>query len=129
MNTIRNKTAVKVLACYIAAALFVIATVEKSFAGFSPSRIIQFSSAEREADLEKVRSALETKVVAEKLKQLGFSKDEIQGRLGQLSDQQLHKLAVRAEELKVGGDAGGVIIAVLVIAILVVLFVYIFKRV
>lgn len=129
MNKIRNKTVVKLLACYIAAALFVIGTVEKSFAGFSPSRLMQISSAEREADLEKVRSALETKVVAEKLNQLGFSKDEIQGRLGQLNDQQLHKLAVRGEELKVGGDAGGVIIAVLVIAILVVLFLYIFKRV
>ena len=38
---------------------------------------------------------LETNVVSERLRQLGFDKDEIKTRLGRLSDQQLHKIALK----------------------------------
>jgi hypothetical protein len=130
MKRSKKSMAVRVLACYLVAALFVIGIAERSFAGYSPSEIIKLSPEERVTDLAKVRTALETKMVSEKLKQMGFSNEEIQGRLGQLSDAQLHKLAQKADEMRVGGDSGlGIVIAVLVIAILVVLFVYLFKRV
>jgi hypothetical protein len=107
----------------------VIGFAEKTYAGFSPSEVMSLSPIERTADLQKIRVALETRVVTEKLTQLGFNKDEVQSRLDQLSDQQLHKVALKADQLKVGGDGGGFIIAVLVIGILVLLFVYLFKRV
>ena len=68
-------------------------------------------------------------MVSERLRQLGFTQEEIQARLGQLSDQQIHQLALNLDEVKVGGDGLGVVIAVLVIAILVVLFVFLLKRV
>ena len=77
----------------------------------------------READLEKVRQVLETRIVRERLEALGFGQDEIQERLDALNDEQLHQLAVQIDDLKVGGDALGIIIALLVIAILVVLFI------
>jgi hypothetical protein len=129
MSRIKNKTIVKALCCYLVVAIFVIGIAEKTYAGFSPSEVLNLSPLERTADLQKVRTVLETKVVSEKLTQLGFNKDEIQSRLGQLSDQQLHKVALKADQLKAGGDAGGFIIAVLIIGILVLLFVYLFKRV
>ncbi len=109
--------------------MLVIGMVERSYAGYSPSEIIKLSPEERVTDLAKVRTALETKLVSQKLEQLGFSSEEIQSRLGQLSDSQLHKLAQKSDELRVGGDGLGLVIAVLVIAVLVVLFLYIFKRV
>ncbi len=129
MNRMKSKTVVKVLCCYLAVALFVIGFAEKSYAGLSPSEVMTLSPLERTVDLQKVQAVLETKVVSQKLAQLGFSKDEIQSRLGQLSDQQLHKVAVKADELRVAADAGGVIVAVLVIAILVVLFLFLFRRI
>ncbi len=129
MKRSKKKVAVKILACYLVAALFIIGIAERSFAGYSPSEIIKLSPEERMTDLAKVRTALETKMVSQKLKQLGFSSEEIQSRLGQLSDSQLHKLAVKADEMRVGGDGLGVVIAVLAIAILVVLFLYVFRRV
>lgn len=129
MNRMKNRTIVKVLCCYLVVALFVIGFAEKTYAGFSASEVMNLSPIERTADLQKIRTALETKVVSEKLAQLGFNKDEIQSRLDQLSDQQLHRVALKADQLKVGGDAGGIIIAVLVIGILVLLFVYLFRRV
>ena len=128
MNRMKNKTVVKALCCYLAVALLVIGIAEKSYAGFSPSEVMNLSPFERTVDLKKIQTALETKVVSEKLTQLGFNKDEIQSRLHQLSDQQLHKVALQFDQLKVGGD-GGIVIAILVIAILVVLFVFLARRV
>ena len=129
MNRMKHRTVAKALCCYLAVALLVIGIAEKSYGGFSPSEVMNLSPLERAVDLKKIQAALETKVVSEKLTQLGFNKDEIQSRLDQLSDQQLHKVALKVDQLKTGGDAGGFIIAVLVIAILVVLFIYLARRV
>ena len=129
MNRKKHRMVVKVLACYLAVALFVIGIAEKTYAGLSPSEVMNLSPFERSVDLKKIQSALETKVVSEKLTQLGFNKEEIQTRLNQLSDQQLHKVALKVDELKVGGDGAlGLLIAVLVIAILVLIFVYLLKK-
>ena len=124
-----KRMSVKMMACYLIAALFIMGIAERSFAGYSPSEMIRLTPEERVADMTKVRQALETKMVSQKLTQLGFSSEEVKARLGQLSDSQLHKLAMKADEIRVGGDGLGVVIAVLVIAILVVLFVYVFRRV
>jgi len=64
------------------------------------------------------------KKVGERLKELGLSPDEIQARLSQLSDPQIHQLAMQINKLKVGADDGlGIVIGLLVIAILVVILV------
>lgn len=41
-----------------------------------------------------------------------------------MNDQQIHQMAQKLDDLKVGGNTGEVIIALLVIAILVVILVY-----
>ena len=105
---------------YLVAAMFMIGIAPKTEAGFSPSTMRDAGS-NREADLTKVRQIIETKMVRERLEQLGFAQDEIMSRLSRLSDQQLHQVAQNLDDIKVGGDALGVIIALLVIAILVVL--------
>jgi hypothetical protein len=64
---------------------------------------------------------LESRLVSQRLSDLGFSQGEISSRLNQLSDEQIHYFASHLESLQTGGDAGlGIIIALLVIAILVV---------
>ncbi len=78
----------------------------------------------READMKAIQGALETKMVRERLKTLGLSDAEIEGRLSQLSDEQIHKLAKDIDTLSAGGDVGGILIVVL----LVVLIVYLVKR-
>jgi len=60
-------------------------------------------------------------MVSERLKDLGFTRDEIQSRLNLLDDQQIHQMAVKVEELQVGGDGAGVVIALLVIVILAII--------
>jgi hypothetical protein len=74
----------------------------------------------RGADLKNSES-LEMKAVSERLSQFGLTQDEIQQRFAQLSDQQVHQIALQLDDLKIGqSDAIGFIIALLVIAILVI---------
>lgn len=84
----------------------------------------------READELKVRRALENKLVASKLMGYGLTKDEVSAKLSTMTDEQVHQMASLADKVPAGGDAGlGIIIAILVVIALVLLIVYLFKRV
>ena len=114
---------------YLVMAMVVIGITPPVYAGFSPSEVIGLSPAERSADLQKVQKFLEMKMARERLREFGYSSEEIQSRLGQLDDPQLHQLALRVDDLTVAGDEGlGIIIALLVIAILVVILVYLLQH-
>ena len=119
----------KAVTCYLIVAMFVIGITPQAFAGLSPSEVIGLSSAERSADLQKVQKFLEMKMARERLREFGYSSEEIQSRLGQLDGPQIHQLALRVDDLAVAGDEGlGIIIALLVIAILVVILVYLLQH-
>jgi len=111
----------KQVSWYLILAMFLIGIAPKVDAGIAPSELVAMSQSDRAADMEKVRQAIETKMVGERLGKLGLTQDEIQKRLHSLSDQQLHQLALQIDDLKVGkSDVLGVVIALLLIAILVV---------
>jgi hypothetical protein len=114
----------KAIACYMVMAIVVIGLAQKVYAGFSSSEMVGVPSFDRAADLETIRKVLEVKIIREKLKDLGLTPDETQKRLDQLSDSQIHQLALQIEDLQVGGDGLGVVIALLIIAILVVILIY-----
>lgn len=110
----------KHVAWYLVVALFMISIVPRVEAGFAPSEIIDLKPEDRGANIDKIQSVLETKAVRERLSQFGLNQDEIAERLSQLSDKQIHQLALQLDDLRVGQDAAGVIIAVLVIIILII---------
>jgi hypothetical protein len=110
----------KHVAWYLVVAMVIISIAPRVEAGFAPSEVIDMKQVDRTAELEKIQSILETKAVRERLAQFGLSHDEITERLSQLSDEQIHQLALQLDDLRVGQDAAGVIIAVLVIIILVI---------
>ena len=108
---------------YLVMAMFVIGIIPKVYAGFSPSEAIDLSQ-DQSSDLKKVQKFLEMKMVRERLKEYGFTQEEIQLRMGQLSDQQMHQLALKIDDLRVAADDGlGIIVALLVIAILIVILI------
>lgn len=74
----------------------------------------------REQELSKVRRALESKELQEKLKSYGLTKEEVEQKLSQLSDEQVHMLAKASDKVLAGGDAISVAIGILIIAILLV---------
>jgi hypothetical protein len=106
---------------YLVIAMFIIGIAPRVDAGLAPSEIIALTQVDRTADLGKIQKVLETRAISERLAQFGLTQDEIQKRLTQLSDQQIHETALQLDDLKIGQDALGVIIALLLIAILVVL--------
>lgn len=75
----------------------------------------------RTASLEKIQSVLQSKLIAQRLEDLGLTPAEIQLRLGQLTDQQIHQVATKLDSLQPGGGGLGIIVVLLVIAILVVI--------
>ena len=119
-----KKTFMNHVTWYLVVAMFVIGITPRVYAGFSPSEVVGVSPIDRGSDLGKIQNAIETKMIGERLKQFGLTPDEIQKKLSQLSDQQIHQLALQLDELKVGGDAGwtvlGIIIVLAAIAVLVI---------
>jgi len=105
-------------------AMFIIGITPRVYAGFSPSEAMTVAQFDRTADLQKIQKALELKMISERLRQLGFTEEGIQQRLNQLSNEQIHRLALKLDELKVGGNGAEVVISLLVIAILVVILIY-----
>jgi hypothetical protein len=115
----------KSLCWYLVSAMFVIGITPRVYAEFSPSELIGLSPVDRASDLQKIQKVIEMKMVAERLKQLGFSPEEILAKVGQLSDAQIHQLAQKLDDLKVGGDGGwAVLVAIIVIAAIIVLVIY-----
>lgn len=72
-------------------------------------------------DLGTIQSALENKLVQEKLEAYGLSADEVQAKLASMSAEQIHVLAQASQDVLAGGDGVGFVIGVLLIIILVII--------
>jgi hypothetical protein len=102
---------------YLVVAMCALGFVPRVEAGFSPSAVNALDQMGRQADLVKIQKILELKMVKERLEKLGFTTDEIQMKLSNLSDDQIHQLASNLDGLKVGGDGGWIIVVLLLIII------------
>lgn len=107
----------KAVAVYLTVALFAIGMVPRVEAGFIPSQPEKGSRAE---DVAKIQKALEMKVITENLEKMGYSKADVDSRLAQMTDQQIHQMASQIDDVRAGGDGLGVVIAILVIIILII---------
>ena len=109
----------KQVALCLVVTVFVLGLAQGANAGLVSSAA-SLTGTDREADLATIRKALELKVVKTRLMDYGFTPEEITQRLALLSDEELHRFALRADEVHVGGD--GAVILVLVIALAVVVW-------
>jgi hypothetical protein len=108
---------------YLVGAMFVIGMAPRLEAAFVSSEALVTAFSTRAVDTEKIKAALEQKLVRQRLQDLGFSADEISTRLSALTEAQIHYFATRLDDLKVGGDGLGFVIAVLVIIALIILII------
>jgi len=115
----------KYVASYLIIAMFIMGITPRVYAGFSPSEAISMLSFDRSSDLEKIRKVLEMKMVREKLKELGFTPEEMEKKLSQLSDQQIHQLALNIDQLQVGGSGWAILIVILLIVIIIGVVIYV----
>lgn len=76
----------------------------------------------RTQEIDKIKLALENKLVQEKLRAYGFTAEEIKSKLEGMTEGQIHLLAQASDNIIAGGDSGlGLLIGVLVIILLVIL--------
>jgi hypothetical protein len=85
---------------------------------------LNLSQYDRKADLQKIQKVLESKMIHERLKELGFTEEGIQNKLTQLTDEQIHQMAAKLDELRIGADGAEAVIIVLLVAVVVLLIVY-----
>ena len=122
MEKFRASLALKPLALYLAIACFIIASIPKdSLAYLVESQPASYS---RGADMDKIQRVLESKMVSQRLQELGLSTDEINSKLAGLGDAEIHQFASRLDSLMPGGDMLINIMALLVIAILVLVILH-----
>ena len=122
MEKFRASLALKPLALYLAIACFVIAGIPRdSLAYLVESQPASYS---RGADMDKIQRVLESKMVSQRLQELGLSTDEINSKLAGLGDAEIHQFASRLDSLMPGGDMLINIMALLVIAILVLVILH-----
>ncbi len=114
----------KYIALYLVFTMFIIAITPRIEAGMVPSQLIQTAQIDRAGDLERIQQILEMKVVKDRLEKFGYTPEEIRQRLDSLTDHQIHQLASQIDELRVGGDGLGVVVALLVIVILVLVILH-----
>jgi len=103
------------------ALISIVPQVEASFVSSDES----FSYTMRQQDTATIKKVLEQKLVKQRLKVLGYSEDEVKARLDKLSDNELHRFATQLDTLTAGGDALGVLLAILVIVGIIALILFI----
>ena len=111
------------IAWYLVVALCIMGFVPPLEASFLPSEAVT-SGSTRATDLDTVQGVLEAKLVKQRLQDLGFTPEEISARLAQLSDVQIHQLAQRLDDLRVGQDGWSVFFGILAVAALVIIIYY-----
>ncbi len=110
----------KVIASYLIIAVFALTLASTSGAGLVTSENLLAPSTTKASSLGEIQTALETKLVSSRLAQLGFTTDEINSRLGRLSQGQLHALSQDIDQIRSGGNAivGALLLVFLIILIL-----------
>jgi hypothetical protein len=96
----------------------------------NPAGAVSGHNDTRAADLKTIQATLESRIVRQRLSDFKLTPEQVNQRMAGLSDAQVHEVATQVRTLNPGGDAGlGILVGLLVIGILVLLFVYLFKRV
>jgi predicted PurR-regulated permease PerM len=119
MHVLMEKFVMRRVAVILTVLMGLLSLVPRVEASFVPSDQ-SFSSSSRQNDMATIQKALEQKLVKERLKDLGYTEEEIKARLDRLSDTELHAFASQLNSLLPAGDGTGVVIALLIIAILVI---------
>ncbi len=128
-----TKTAyARTLAICLISALMALST----FAGPAEAMIIPLqqqdavsgSSAARAADLARIQTALESKVIRQKLMDYGLSPEEAMTKVDGLSSKQIHELAAHTDAVQAGGDPMDAFVGIIVVALLVVVLVLLIQH-
>ena len=108
----------RVFVLYLIMAFSILSFASSAPAMFIPSPYEGNGTSHRETDLQRIQKLLESKVVQQKLSQLGLTREEIESRLCQLDDEQIHQIASQIHALEPGGNGTAIIIILLLGAVI-----------
>ena len=109
MHALHGSRVTRPLLWYLCVALAAMASVPGEALG-SPVPSVdarRIHSEARLADLAKIQSVLELRLVRQRLGELGLTEQEIATRLARLSDEELYEFALRLDEVAAGGSSVG----------------------
>ncbi len=129
MTTRPRRSAVRSICCALILAVTAqFAAPPSGWASLAPSGIAaeaSTSGAVRADDMRTIAAVLESKALRGRLKSLGLDDKEVDSRLRQLSDSEVHQLATQLEAVR----PGGIVVELLVVVVLVLLVLFLVKRV
>ena len=120
MKALMTDPLVRGIAVMLVIVMGVVGLVPRVEASFVPSDQSS-ASLSRQEDMTTIQRAFEQKLVKERLKDLGYTEEEIKVRLDRLSDAEVHSLASQLDSLMPAGSWEAVLVVILLVAILVVL--------
>jgi hypothetical protein len=123
MRAFMTDPVVRRIAMMLVLVMGLVSLVPRVEASFVPSYQSDQSSSfiSRQEDMATIQKVLEQKLIKARLKDLGYTDDEIKARLDQLSDTELHSLATQLDALVPAGDGFEVAVIILLVLVLVVL--------
>ena len=86
------------------------------------------AAASRSADLKTIQTALENKMVRQRLAQMGLSTDQVNQRLDRLSDQKLHQAALQIEKQSPAADSSDTAITILIVVAVVAVIIWLWDQ-
>jgi hypothetical protein len=120
MKAFMTDPVVRAIAMMLVVVMGMVGLVPRVDASFVPSAQSP-ESLSRQEDMATIQRTLENKLVKERLKDLGYTEEEIKARLDRLSDAEVHSLASQLDSLMPAGSWEAVLVVILLVAILVVL--------
>jgi hypothetical protein len=109
----------RVFICYLTVAFSVLSSASSAPAMFIPSPYGGNGAKHRGTDIQEIQKLLESKLIQHKLSQFGLTRGEIEARLHQLDDEQIHQIASQIHTLEPGGNGAEVFLIVLLLGIAV----------
>jgi hypothetical protein len=109
----------RIFICYLTVAFSILSFVSSAPAMFIPSPREGNGTSHRETDLQKIQKLLESKLIQHKLSQFGLTREEVEARLHQLDDEQIHQIGSQIHTLEPGGNGAEVLLILLLLGIVV----------
>jgi len=107
----------RVFICYLTVTFSIVSFASSAPAMFIPSPSGGVGTNHRETDLQNIQKLLESKLIQHKLSQFGLPREEIEARLQQLDDEQIHQIASQMHTLEPGGNGAVVVLILLLLGI------------
>ena len=119
MKAFMTDPVVRGIAMMLVVVMGLVSLVPRVEASFVPTDQ-SASSVSRQEDMGTIQKALEQKLVKERLKDLGYTEEEIKARLDRLSDAEVQSLASQLDSLMPAGGWEAAVLVLVLVAILIV---------